>query len=142
MSGKVKIKRTTTAGKIPTTSDISDGELALNTNDTLLFINSNGSIIEIELSKWSIKTANYSANNGDSIIADTYAGSFTITLPPSPSTFSKVRIKDSRGSFATNNLTVARNGSNIVALAEDLILDVNHADITLVYQDTTVGWTI
>lgn len=91
---------------------------------------------------WLIKTTTYTALLSDNIIADTNGGVFTITLPASPGLGDRVRIKDSRGTFATNNLTVARNGSNIVALASDLILDINNADITFVYQDSTIGWTI
>ena len=44
MASTVKIKRSSVAGKKPTTSDISAGELALNTKDFKLF-SSNGSTI-------------------------------------------------------------------------------------------------
>ena len=45
-----------------------------------------------------------------------------------------------RGTFATNNLTVARNGEPINTGTSDLILSTNGQAITLVYVDATRGW--
>ena len=89
---------------------------------------------------FSTKTANYTAVNGDNIFANTIAGSFTITLPASPSTNNTVYIQDSRGSFKTFPLTVARNGQNIMGLAEDLIASVNNQGFGLFYNGT--DWRI
>jgi hypothetical protein len=55
---------------------------------------------------WIKKTTNYTAVNGDQIIADTSGGAFTITLPLSPSLGDVVIITDG-GNFAVTNLTVA-----------------------------------
>ncbi len=91
---------------------------------------------------WVIKTANYTAVNGDTIAANTTGGVFSITLPASPSTNASVSIVDYGGTFATNNLTVARNGSNIMGLAEDMTVGQNFASIHLVYIDSTRGWLL
>jgi hypothetical protein len=66
----------------------------------------------------------------------------TITLPPTDmsSAGKKVRILDAKGSAATNNITVARNGSNIAGLAEDFIIDTNWSNILFLYVDSTIGW--
>lgn len=121
------------------------GRLFLAT-DTMALYRDTGSIwtemVAIASFNWLFKTTTYTAAVGDNIVVDTDGGAFTITLPASPSAGNTVRIKDSHGTFATNNLTVGRNGSNIIAIAQDLVIDINFADITFVYQDATDGWTI
>jgi hypothetical protein len=69
-----------------------------------------------------VKTANYTAVAGDKIAADTTGGAFTVTLPATPADGDSVEIIPARGTFATNNLTVARNGENIDGAAANLIL--------------------
>lgn len=85
---------------------------------------------------YTVKTANYTAVAKDAIIADTTAGSFTITLPATPTTGSQVIIADG-GNWAVNNLTIARNASTIEGIAEDLICDVQGASLQLVYNGST-----
>ena len=85
------------------------------------------------------KTSNYTANVGDYIIADTSSGPFTITLPASPSTGDFVAIADG-SNWTTNILTVARNGSTIEGLSDDIDLDVNGVQVEFVYDSTT--WEI
>ena len=46
------------------------------------------------------------------------------------------------GTFATNNLTVGRNGNEIMNLAEDMIAETNHAAFTLVYTGADNGWKL
>jgi hypothetical protein len=90
---------------------------------------------------WTVKTANYTAVNSDRILADTSAGSFTITLPSSPSAANYIEINDPEATWGTNNLTIARNSSNISSLAEDLICNYP-ATIGLTYVDATIGWKV
>jgi collagen type VII alpha len=85
---------------------------------------------------YSKKTSNYTAVNGDYLIADTSGGAFTITLPSSPSTGNSVTIADG-DSFYTNNLTIARNGSTIEGNSLDLVIDVPSLIVTLLYDGTT-----
>ena len=47
MATDILIKRSTTSGAIPTTGDLSTGELAINTADKRLFTNNSGTIVEI-----------------------------------------------------------------------------------------------
>ena len=86
----------------------------------------------------------YSAVVNDRILADSSTAAFTITLPVSTSllTNDTVHIIDITGSSATNNITIARNGAKIQNLAEDLIINVNNASITLMYSGITYGWII
>jgi hypothetical protein len=90
---------------------------------------------------WVVKTSNYTAVNSDRILADTSAGSFTITLPSSPSPANYIEINDPEGTWGTNNLIIARNGSNISSLAEDLTCNASTA-IGLTYVDATIGWKV
>ncbi len=91
-------------------------------------------------SAWVEKTTTYTAVSGDRILADTSGAAFAITLPASASPDDAVRIADANGTFAANNLTVSRNGLNIRGVAADLTLDVNWADVELVYVDAAIGW--
>lgn len=87
-------------------------------------------------SLWAKKTANYTAASGDKILADTTAGTFTVTLPASPVLGDNVIIADA-GSWQTTNLTVARNGSTIEGAAEDLVLDIPNIQVEFVYDGAT-----
>jgi hypothetical protein len=81
-------------------------------------------------------TANHTMVSGTGVIADTTGGAFTVTLPASPSVGDEVAIADG-GSWGVAYLTVARNGSTIEGLAEDLTLDVSGLKVGLVYDGTT-----
>lgn len=90
---------------------------------------------------WSVKTEAYNANASDAILCDTASvGAFSVTLPSSPAQFDRVKIIDAVGNFGTANLTLDRNGNNIMGLAEDFIFDENYLGLTFVYHDTTNGW--
>lgn len=87
-------------------------------------------------SNWLKKTANYTASNGEKIMCDTTGGTFTLTLPASPSTGHSVSIADGN-SWKTTNLTVARNGNTIEGSASDLTVDIAAIEITFIYDGTT-----
>lgn len=86
----------------------------------------------------------FSATVNDRILADTSGGAFTITLPANASLLLNdvIQIIDVGGSAATANITIARNGSKIQGVSDDLTIDVNGAVITLIYTGTTYGWVI
>lgn len=88
------------------------------------------------VSNYSRKTANYTAVNGDLLIADTTAGTFTITLPATPSTGNYIRVADGNN-WETTNLTIGRNGSTIEGSAADLTLDVAGITVDIIYDGTT-----
>jgi len=93
-------------------------------------------------SSWSTKTANYTAVAGDSLFANTSAGSFTITLPASPAVNNKVTIHDIAGTWNANPVTIARNGNILAGATEDLVLNVRNATVMLVYSGATYGWRV
>jgi hypothetical protein len=80
------------------------------------------------------------AVSGTGYFANTTSAAFTITLPTSPSAGDIVAVRDYAQTFATNNLTIGRNSSNIDGSAADLSLNTNGQAITLVYVDGTQGW--
>jgi len=63
-----------------------------------------------------------------------------VKLPTSASAGDTIAIKDYAGNFATNNLTIQRNGHNIQGNANDSTIDTNRASLVLVYVDATKGW--
>ncbi len=87
-------------------------------------------------SPWTVKTSNYTAVAGDKLLTSPSAGSFTITLPATPSTGDSVIIADAND-WSTTNVIVARNGSTIEGLSEDLTLNVKGTSVELVYDGTT-----
>ena len=87
-----------------------------------------------------IKTSNFTAVSGEAYFCNTSGGAFTATLPASPSAGAIVAFKDYAPSFATNNLTIGRNSSNIQGNASDSLLTTNRASVVMVYIDSTKGW--
>ena len=88
----------------------------------------------------SIKTTGFTAVSGEGYFCNTTGGAFTATLPASPSAGAIVAFKDYAATFATNNLTIGRNSSNIQGNATDSLLSTNRASVVLVYVDATKGW--
>jgi hypothetical protein len=86
-----------------------------------------------------VKTTNYTASDKQGVLTDTSGGAFTITLPPTPAAGAQVVVADAGGAWGTNNLTVARNGSTISGLAENLVCDISGAAVQLLYDGTTWG---
>jgi hypothetical protein len=82
-------------------------------------------------------TTGVTATDKQGVLADTSGGSFTVTLPATPSTGAQVVVADAGASWGTNNLTVGRNGSTIGGLAENLVCDITGASVQFVYDGST-----
>jgi hypothetical protein len=65
--------------------------------------------------------------------------SLTLTLPASPSAGNTVVVSNMSGAITA---VIGRNGQPIMALAEDLTVDLDGAGFTLVYADATRGWVL
>jgi hypothetical protein len=89
---------------------------------------------------WTTKSSAYTAIASDRIFADTSSSAWTLTLPASASIGDTITILDYSSTFGTNNLTVSRNGLNILGIADDLLLDVTNSATTLVYSGQSKGW--
>lgn len=82
------------------------------------------------------------AVTGVGYFCDTTSAAFTVTLPATPAAGAVIGIADYANTFATNNLTVGRNGSNIGGVATNAILSTNGLSVTFVYVDATQGWIV
>jgi hypothetical protein len=115
---------------------------SITVNGTSVSLGASGSIPAVS---WqSVITADGSTGTtavaGNGYFIDTTSAAHTITLPSSPSIGDTVAIKDYAGTFGSNNLTIARNSSNIQGVANDSLISTNRASLTLVYVDATKGW--
>jgi hypothetical protein len=86
------------------------------------------------------KTASFTAVSGNGYFVNTTSAAVTMTLPATPSAGDIVAFKDYASTFATNNLTIARNGSNLDSTAGDATINTNNTSMSLVYVDATQGW--
>lgn len=72
------------------------------------------------------------------VLCNTSGGVFTATLPATPTTGTLFIFVDSNASWATNNLTIGRNGKNIDGAAANYTGDSNNGVVGLYYDGT--GW--
>ena len=91
---------------------------------------------------WVVKTTTYTGVANDGIFADTSGGAWTQSLPAG-TLGDEIGIVDYAGTFDTNNLTVAPNGSEkIQGTAASLTCSVERAGFTLVYSGSAQGWLL
>jgi len=89
-----------------------------------------------------VKTANFTAAAGQGVFANTTGGAFTLTLPAG-TLGDEIAFIDYAGTFDTNALTIAANGSEkILGSTADLTVSVERAANTLVFTDGTQGWLL
>jgi hypothetical protein len=86
------------------------------------------------------KTTNFTAVSGNGYFVNTTSGAITVTLPATPSAGDIVAISDYAGTAATNNITIARNGSNFEGATGNGQITINRQSVTLIYVDATQGW--
>ena len=112
---------------------------AITINGTSIALGASGNIVAG--TDWqAVKTANFTAVASEGYFVNSTGGAITVTLPSSPSIGDEVHIRDYAGTFATNNITLNRNGSPIAGVAANGTLDTNNVMTTLVYVDNTQGW--
>jgi len=127
----------TTVITLPTADGSANQILTTDGSGALSFVDNSGG------TEWqAVKTSNFTASAGQGVFANTSGGSFTVTLPASPSLGDEVSIKDYAGTFDTNALTIGRNSQPIEGVAEDLTVSVERAGFTLAYSDSTQGWLL
>ena len=74
---------------------------------------------------------------GGRYAVDTSSAAVTCTLPAAPNAGDAIFFIDAGGAFATNNLTLARNGKTIMGAASDLLVTVNNDSVGIVYNGAT-----
>ena len=91
---------------------------------------------------WVVKTTTYTGVANDGIFADTSSAGWTLSLPAG-TLGDEIGITDYAGTFDTNNLTVAPNGSEkIQGTAASLTVSVERAAFVLVYSGSAQGWLL
>jgi hypothetical protein len=89
-----------------------------------------------------VKTSGFTAVAGEGYFCNTTSAAFTLTLPAG-TLGDEVAFIDYAGTFDSNALTIAANGSEKIAgSAADLTVSVERAANTLVYTDGTQGWLL
>ena len=86
---------------------------------------------------FSVQTTNFNASVGTRYGVNTTLGTITATLPASPATGDAIYFVDAGGAFASNNLTIARNGKTIMGTASDMTVSINNQSFGLMYNGTT-----
>lgn len=94
-----------------------------------------------DISSYTLVTGAASPVSGDKLIVDTAAAPATITLPASPATGAFVYLVDAKNTWATNNVTIARNGSMIEGVASNYTINTGFGYI-LTYTGVSYGWAI
>ena len=88
----------------------------------------------------SIKTATFTAANGEGYFANTSGGVFTMNLPAGTAG-NIVSVVDYTNTFQTNALTISPNGSQkIGGIAASVSAGTEGQSLTFVYVDDTEGW--
>jgi len=90
-----------------------------------------------------VKTSTFTAVAGEGYFVNTTGGAVTVNLPAGTAG-AVVAIKDYAGTFDTNAVTVAPNGSDKIGgnSTTDATLNVEGIAVTLVFIDSTQGWLV
>ena len=88
----------------------------------------------------SVQTSGFTAVAGRGYPCNTTSAAFTVTLPSSATAGDTIVLVDYAGTFATNNLTLGRNGLKIEGGTTNKLLTTNREAVTLTYVDATQGW--
>jgi hypothetical protein len=114
-----------------------EGDQAWNSVGDQLYVWNGTSWILAGQKKVVVTAVSLTANAGEYIVVT--AATRTITLPATPTVGSEVTVVVA-GTFT--DTVVARNGSNIMSLAEDITLDKQYAAMVFTYVDATNGWRL
>jgi hypothetical protein len=134
----LKANATTTSYTLtlPPTTGTADQVMATDGSGNLSFTDVSGG------TSWqsSIVTANTSVTAGNGYWVNTTSAAITLTLPGSASVGDTIEISDYARTWATNNITLDRNGLNYQGGTENAVYDVNGQSVRIVYSGATKGW--
>src|SRR5210317_1204563 len=121
-------------------ASLSNSSITINGNSVSL---GGSATVGIEVNWQSVITGAGSSSTavaGNGYFIDTTSNTHTLNLPASATLGDQIAIKDYAGTFASNNLTIGRNGHNIQGVANNSLISTNRASLLLVYVDSTKGW--
>lgn len=91
-----------------------------------------------------VDDANYTLTDGvpvDLVMVNRTANR-TVTLCQNPSNGQLLRVRDDDSAAATNLITLLRNTRTINGVADDLVIDLNGAIVTLMYDLANTNWVL
>ena len=105
-----------------------------------------GAVTFYKLPKNLVVTTTAGSNNvmlspGDLVLANTRGGSHYVALNATPTNGDEIRIHDSEGCWAGNNLIVNSNSKTVMGVA-NFTGDVSNGFFTLVYSSTINDWRV
>lgn len=125
------------SGETASADEAADGLVTLNS----LLNEYRGHGIGAPLTEVSV-TSSYETDGNESLLCDTTAGALTVTLPDDPLDGMMVRLVDVANSFASANVTVARNGRQIAGSAANATLSSNGTNRAYFYRADTGNWAL
>lgn len=147
ISGVQMISETgeTISGPVTTSAGIGDANKLVALNDLGIIdstmisgISGDNSYVGLT---WSVVTSGTSiaANNGYFLNP---SDDITLILPDAPVLGDPINIVDAFNKATTYLITLDRNGKNIEGIAENLIINIDGAGLSIVYIDEVRGWEI
>lgn len=91
-------------------------------------------LVDYPVNRWTLASNDYTALNNDRIFANTTSAAFAVNLPASPIAGDYIEIF---GNFATNNLTVRRNGLTIDGAMQNITLSSDKQICRFFYSGST-----
>ena len=85
-----------------------------------------------------LQSTNFTALSGRAYIITSSGTPVTMSLPTTPQNGDSIKFANMDG----RQTLIARNGNKIMSDAEDMTLDVVTTSFELIYESTSIGWTI
>lgn len=148
MSTPLLHKYNSVAGTAPAAGSLVPRELAINTAEGRLFTKTNaGNVVEFARKSDIPSSTPGGVTVGDILVNTTavagtkyvFLATLTLTLPASPAPGDVVGFSNRSGGTAC---VIARNGQNIMGLAQDMTVDDVNGRENLVFLDATRGWVL
>lgn len=117
--------------------DITRASLTAPANASMMFEDADGGPVTvsnaaIQDNVFQVSASSTLAASVQTVVADSSSGAFTLTLPAASAVSGKhVRILDAGGVAATNNITVAAAGADTINGDTTLVLNSDHAGVSL-----------
>ena len=151
MANIIKPKRSNTAGKVPSTSDLVSGELGVNMADQKAYINNGTSVVQIGAGNLAGlgDVAISGPSNGQSLIYNgtewvnqAGAGTGDVVGPSSATDNAIARYDTTTGKLIQNSVVTIDDSGNMAGIAT--ITDINYVDFNTGYSTTLgagqLGW--
>ncbi len=123
---------------------VSDGELRIDFSfptDATDWVNVTYGEVYIA-QKWVTTSSGVSIASGQKVLLDSTDAAYTVVLPSTPVLGDEIEFLDAGYYCSVNNVTIDRNGNNIMGSAANLDVDTDGASFKLVYYNETRGWVM